>query len=520
VKTDVVFDNDKHGSIGKKKIMTNIDFRALQGKICTDVLDAAIQLCGGSHSSAELLTLVPPTISFSNKEKKVDDVSGKPHDVEIRIALSLYHRTRTQTKHASGSLTIEITSDYGLVRTVSSSNDLANLFVQILSQSWDVRSDNSGILCLVTEERSQNLRSMNLLPCPICVKWCKGEKGLWWHQQRVHGREHSQASEQASKERTILALIRYMPDEATTAQNKHSSSLPLIELLQKPQETMDIFEMARRGCLEEIQSLLSNDIETANTQDSKGSFPLHWASGFGHLSVVHYLVEVCKCDPNVGQRGKRSFSGRTPLHWAARNGHLDVVKYLVENCNVQKDATTLDGTSAFCWACWQGHLDVMMYLQKCGCDIHKMNSFGCNAALWCAQGQQNDIHTMKWLNSMGCRIDLINSNGHGTLHKAAQRGKADMVHWLVRHTKPVTFAWLGPDSDGCCPSDLAGMEGHVDLAMLIVDYEMQILKQLLENSHESIPDWLLQSGQNLHVIFYDWEPWGGVRRLQKYYLDE
>jgi ankyrin repeat protein len=93
--------------------------------------------------------------------------------------------------------------------------------------------------------------------------------------------------------------------------------------------------------------------------DNKGSNPLLWAAGGGHLHMVQYLIEECHCSPNQGQVGKRSFSGRTALHWAARNGHLPVVKYLIDKCRVDMEAATADGTTAFSWACWQNQIHVM-----------------------------------------------------------------------------------------------------------------------------------------------------------------
>lgn len=93
--------------------------------------------------------------------------------------------------------------------------------------------------------------------------------------------------------------------------------------------------------------------------DRNGAVAIHWAAGCGHLQLVIYLIESCRCSPESRQKGKRAYSGRTPLHWAARNGHLDVVRYLVESCLVDLEMATDDGTTAFCWACWQGHLPVI-----------------------------------------------------------------------------------------------------------------------------------------------------------------
>jgi ankyrin repeat protein len=96
--------------------------------------------------------------------------------------------------------------------------------------------------------------------------------------------------------------------------------------------------------------------------DQRGASPLHWAAGSGYLDVTRYLIEECECDPNKGQKGKRSFSGRTSLHWAARNGHVEIVRYLVRTCSVDLEAATIDGTTGFCWAAWQGHLKIMEYV--------------------------------------------------------------------------------------------------------------------------------------------------------------
>ena len=62
------------------------------------------------------------------------------------------------------------------------------------------------------------------------------------------------------------------------------------------------------------------------------------ASKDGDLSKVKYLVEVCHVDPHSCRDYEND---ATPLHWATLYGHLDVVRYLVEerNCDVNLSAT-------------------------------------------------------------------------------------------------------------------------------------------------------------------------------------
>ncbi len=248
-----------------------------------------------------------------------------------------------------------------------------------------------------------------------------------------------------------------------------------------------------------------------------------WAAGSGHLNIVRYLQEECGCDPNQSQQGKRSFSGRTSLHWAARNGHLEVVEYLVLECHVDLEAATSDGTTAFCWASWQGHIAIMKFLRKNGCNIHSVNSFGCNAVLWAAQGN-GDTNIMIWLQDNGCEMTKVNNNGHGVLHKAAQRGQVAVCNWFFEtwvksscDSKNV-LRLIGPDIDAWCPSDLAGMEGHKDLAILVAEMEMGLIKNLTMNNVD-LPSWLTatQEGISMRISekeLYTWERFGGVRRMR------
>lgn len=312
------------------------------------------------------------------------------------------------------------------------------------------------------------------------------------------------------------------------------------------------------------------DCRTAT--DRHGAVLLHWAAGGGHVATVRYLVETAGCDPAVPQRGRRAFAGRTALHWAARHGRVCTVRYLLEHAAAAAaaatvvrvggeegassssssvtavarllEAVTVDGTTAFCWAAWQGHLTVMQLLHSYGCKTETTNHFGCNAVLWAAQGC-GDAALFEWLEGVGCGplLHSVNHSGHGLLHKAAQRGRRDLCEWfLVRRL----FAWfkdckrlnddatsimtvlglVGPDNDGCTPSDLAGMEDHEELAVYLAEQERALVIAAVVSSSSSssthishpTPDWLTPlKGAHSCVANSNqlsWEPWAGVFRMR------
>lgn len=194
----------------------------IKANLSKGLVKVILQLCGGKITEEDerkkLLDLTTSSISFPNKS--VDSPGGKPHDIEVRIALSLFHRW----KRNSADGRVEIVSDLGLARNILSTRELAELFVYPLESfcrkeglANDVRCQPSGLICIVTHRRSHILRMHGRLPCPFCTKWCQGEKGLWWHQQQNHNVEHSDATAFASSSTDYMAITPYDPSKSALA---------------------------------------------------------------------------------------------------------------------------------------------------------------------------------------------------------------------------------------------------------------------------------------------------------------
>mmetsp|Transcript_9350 Transcript_9350/g.14515 ORF Transcript_9350/g.14515 Transcript_9350/m.14515 type:complete len:140 (+) Transcript_9350:167-586(+) len=133
---------------------------------------------------------------------------------------------------------------------------------------------------------------------------------------------------------------------------------------------------------------------------------------------------------------------------------------------------------------------------------------------------------MKWLASIGCDLFHINENGHGILHKAAQRGNLDLCKWIVHSIVSkcvnVSLRLVGPDKEVCTPSDLAGMEGHYELAQFIAKSEVELVRSLSQASEgleRDCPSWLFdhpliceQTDNN-----WSWASGCGLSRMLHYY---
>lgn len=387
----------------------------------------------------------------------------------------------------------------------------------------------AGAIILSSLKHATRLAGTGYVPCPHCGRFVSSEgQGVEWHMKQVHGTtEHAEAFAIAASARH--ALVPYEQKQhrdnlvfsgvggssAGGAANGSSTASSLVvhgsgaaaatpgssgatNKLQRYSDMAmaqadpavarrlveqgrvralgDGLDACRSGDLEQLKALhAAGDWNAPTAKDKHGSGPMLWAAGGGHLDCCKFLAEKCGVSPvEEVQQAKRGYDGRSALHWAARNGHLAVVKWLVEEQHCDPNVLAADKTAPAALAIWQGQLEVFRYLVARGADPHATNAYGCNAAMWAAQGPGTTVHVFNELRALHLNMDAINNNGQGCLHKAAQRGNKAICVWLLEVAKIRHKGHFKPNlSEKSVPSALARYSEQHELAAWLEAKELE-----------------------------------------------
>nr|XP_034191948.1 protein fem-1 homolog B [Osmia lignaria] len=149
------------------------------------------------------------------------------------------------------------------------------------------------------------------------------------------------------------------------------------------------------------------------------------AAGAGHLTVVKTLV---KAGANVNHPTK---SLSTPLRAACFDGRLDVVKYLIEH-NADINISNQFNNTCLMIAAYKGHLDVVTFLLQKGANPNEKALCGATALHLAAECGHTNI--VAELLQYGTKMTK-NVSGMTPLIAAAERTKAEVVEYLIKHAR-------------------------------------------------------------------------------------
>ena len=222
---------------------------------------------------------------------------------------------------------------------------------------------------------------------------------------------------------TMIASGGLVATDCTCTCKKQYRLLPMAK---------EIVAACRNGELERVKDLVEQQHVDPNEwiedDERYGKTPLHWAAHFGHLEIMKYLVEKCKCDPM-----RRDIMWKnTPLHWAARYASLEVVKYLVEDCNCEVMCRNNRNNTPLHDAALGGQLEVVALLtSKKNCDPGVLGRWGRTPLHYACEG--GSIAVVKFLleNSWDVNTSCQDDAYHTPLHIAASQGSLSIVQYLI-----------------------------------------------------------------------------------------
>lgn len=180
------------------------------------------------------------------------------------------------------------------------------------------------------------------------------------------------------------AAVRTLLDENPAlkdARNERSQSPFIVSLYSGRRDICDLlidrgvdlelYEAAAAGLLENVQHAVDTNPQLATNYSPDGFAIVALAAMFGHLSIVHYLLEKGADVNAVASNG----AGYTPLTAAVTGGHKDIVRLLLAsgasvNHRYGPGFTPLHAAAA------SGHLEVAALLLDHGAGIHAKTNDG------------------------------------------------------------------------------------------------------------------------------------------------
>jgi ankyrin repeat protein len=232
--------------------------------------------------------------------------------------------------------------------------------------------------------------------------------------------------------------------------------LVMVVILFMPVLAQHIFEVVKKGDLEQVKAILEKNPELVDARGENDRTPLMQAALSRQYAVFRFLVEK-GADVNLRNKG-----GYCPLHVVAIRGERELVDLIISKGAEINSNKNVGGTTPLDFAVSRGHKDIVALLIAKGAQLNLKDKRGNTPLLRAMSEGHQDI--IKLLLTKGAPVNDKDSMGSTPLLLAALDGQKDLVELLISKGANVN----AKNSYGGTPVSVAAREGHQEIVDLLI----------------------------------------------------
>lgn len=234
---------------------------------------------------------------------------------------------------------------------------------------------------------------------------------------------------------------------------------------------LELFQTAcRKGFVEIVQILFDLGVDVNVSVSENHWTPLIWASRYGHVETVKFLIEK---GANLEARGKDMV---TPLYCAVTNGHIKAAQLLLDH-NPDVDTRNIYDWTPLHSAVKEGYTELVTMLITKGANIATANENGVGPFYTaCHEGF---IEIARLLFDVGVDVNIPTQEDQCTpLIAASECGHVEIAKFLLENGANVEAR----NNEMMTPFYCAALNGHVKIIQLLFDHNADVNARQINNS--------------------------------------